>query len=111
MSSTDGSYSAEMTRYLEVEGLGFGMASPARYHAAMVAAGFRDIRIVDRNEWCRELARQEHEALSGRRYDQLVARVGKEFADHEIEVWHAYRVVVERGELRPAHLRGRKPGR
>jgi ubiquinone/menaquinone biosynthesis C-methylase UbiE len=110
MSSTDGPFSAAMAYYLQAEGLGFGMASPARYRSAMAEAGFRDIRMIDRNEWYKPLAHREHDALAGPLYEQLVARVGKDFVDHEIEVWRALTVVVDSGELRPGHLRARKPG-
>jgi phosphoethanolamine N-methyltransferase len=110
MSSTDGPFSAAMAYYLQAEGLGFGMASPTRYRTAMAKAGFRDIRMVDRNAWYRPLAHREHDALIGPLYEQLVARVGKDFVDHEIEVWRALTVVVDSGELRPSHLRARKPG-
>jgi phosphoethanolamine N-methyltransferase len=110
MSATDGPFSAAMRYYVEVEGLGFGMASPARYRAAMERAGFQDIRMADRNDWYRPLAHREHDALAGPLYDRLVARVGKEFVDHEIEVWRALTVVVDSGELRPGHLRALKPG-
>ena len=110
MSAADGPFSPELAYYLEAEGLGFGMASPARYRAAMESAGFRDIRMTDRNDWYRPLARREHAALSGPLYEQLAAKVGKDFLDHEIEVWRALTVVVDSGELRPGHLRARKPG-
>ena len=109
MSGSDGPFSAAMRYYVEVEGLGFGMASPARYRSAMERAGFRDIRMVDRNDWYRPLAHREHDALAGPLYQTLVARVGKDFVDHEIEVWRALTVVVDSGELRPGHLRGHKP--
>jgi len=109
MSSTDGPFSAAMAYYLQAEGLGFGMASPGRYRAAMAAAGFRDIRLTDRNEWYKPHAHREHDALAGPLYDRLAARVGKDFVDHEIEVWRALTVVVDSGELRPGHLRARKP--
>jgi phosphoethanolamine N-methyltransferase len=109
MSSTDGPFSAAMTDYLELEGLGFGIRSPARYRSAMVQAGFRDIRMIDRNEWHRHLAHREYDAVAGPLYDQLVARVGKAFLDLEIEVWRALTVVVDSGELRPGHLRARRP--
>jgi len=109
MSSTDGPFSAEMTDYVEAEGLGLSPASPARYRSAMAQAGFRDIRMIDRNEWYKPLAHREHDAMAGPLYDQLVARVGKAFADNEIEVWRALTVVVDSGELRPGHMRARKP--
>jgi phosphoethanolamine N-methyltransferase len=110
MSGNDGPFSAAMAYYLQTEGLGFGMASPTRYRTAMAAAGFRDIRLTDRNDWYRPLAHREHDALAGPLYEQLAARVGKAFLDHEIEVWRAMTVVVDSGELRPGHLRARKPG-
>lgn len=109
MSAAYPPFSAEMTYYLEQEGLGFGMAPPARYRSAMAEAGFRDIRMTDRNDWYRPLAHREHEALRGPLYERLAASVGKDFADHEIEVWRALTVVVDSGELRPVHLRARKP--
>jgi len=110
MSGTDGPFSAAMAYYLQAEGLGFGMASPPRYRTAMAAAGFRDIRMIDRNAWYAPVAHREHDALAGPLYEQLVARVGKAFVDHEIEVWRAMTVVVDSGELRPGHLRALKPG-
>ena len=109
MSGTDGPFSAAMAYYLQAEGLGFGMASPTRYRTAMAEAGFRDIRMIDRNAWYAPIAHGEHDALAGPLYDKLVARVGKAFVDHEIEVWRAMTVVVDSGELRPGHLRARKP--
>jgi phosphoethanolamine N-methyltransferase len=109
MSGTDGPFSAAMAYYLQTEGLGFGMASPTRYRSALAAAGFRDIRLTDRNAWYAPIAHVEHDALAGPLYDKLVARVGKDFVDHEIEVWRAMTVVVDSGELRPGHLRARKP--
>ena len=109
MSGHDGPVSPAMAYYLEQEGLGFGMASPARYRAALERAGFADAAIVDRNDWYRVQARAEHAALSGPLYERLAARVGKDFLDHEIEVWRALTAVVDSGELRPGHLRARKP--
>ena len=108
MSGTDGPFSAAMAYYLQAEGLGFGMASPTRYRTAMARAGFRDIRMIDRNAWYAPVAHREHDALAGPLYETLVARVGKAFVDHEIEVWRAMTVVVDTGELRPGHLRARK---
>ena len=99
-----------MSHYLEAEGLGFGIGSPSRYRSAMERAGFRDVRMIDRNEWYRPIAPREHDSVGRELYDQLAARVGKSFLDHEVEVWRALTVVVDSGELRPGHLRARKPG-
>jgi phosphoethanolamine N-methyltransferase len=110
MSSTDGPFSSAMNDYLDAEGLGFGIGSPARYESALAKAGFQNIRLVDRNAWYRPLARREYEAVAGPLYDELAARVGKDFVDHEVEVWRTLTVVVESGELRPCHLSAQKPG-
>lgn len=109
MSSTEGPFSAELEKYIELEDLGFGMGSPARYRKAMAEAGFNDIQMTDRNAWCKPLVSKECEALSGPLYERLVKTVGQEFVDHSIDVWHALKVVVDRGELRPNHMRARKP--
>lgn len=109
MSGHDGPASPAMAYYLEQEGLGFGMAPAARYRAALERAGFADVAITDRNDWYRVQARAEHAALSGPLYERLAAKVGKDFLDHEIEVWRALIAVVDSGELRPGHLRAWKP--
>ena len=108
MSGSEPPFSPELERYIALENLGFGMASPQRYRGAMQAAGFTDIELRDRNAWYRDVVRQECDALSGSLYDRLVAEVGRDFVDHSIEVWQALKVVVDRGELRPTHLRAVK---
>ncbi len=100
--------SPEMRAYLVAEGLDFGLASAARYRDALLQAGFHEIRIVDRNEWYREQARKERERLAVELYDHLADAVGKDFLEHEIEVWDKMIVAVDQGQLRPTHLRGRK---
>ena len=52
-------FSEEMTYYVETDGLGFGMASAARYRDAMATAGFTDIQMTDRNAWYRPLVEKE----------------------------------------------------
>jgi len=91
------------------EGRDFGLASAATYGAALEAAGFVDIGIVDRNEWYRQQARIEREQLGGQLYAGLASKVGRDFVEHEIDVWDKMIVAVDQGQLRPTHLRGRKP--
>jgi phosphoethanolamine N-methyltransferase len=100
-----------MQAYLIAEGLDFGLATAEVYRQALVTAGFTDLDIVDRNDWYRQHARHERDRLEGALYDGLVAATGTEFVDHEIEVWEKMIVALEQGQLRPTHLRGRKPGR
>ena len=105
----EGEISEELKRYIELEDLGFGMGNQNDYRNALVNCGFTDISFTDRNQWYREVAKKEHQYLSGDLYDQLVSIAGKKMADHEIQIWEAMVVVLERGELRPTHWHACKP--
>ncbi len=101
--------SREMQEYVAAEGLEFGMASPDRYEAALLAAGFVDVVLTSRHEWYLEVARHELEQMSGPLYEPAVTRFGREFVDHNIAIWKAMLPVLATGEHRPTHLRARKP--
>ena len=105
----EGDPTPEMQAYLVAEGLDFGLASAATYEDALRAAGFVDIAVVDRNAWYRDEARDERARLGGELYDGLASNVGKTFLEHEIDVWDKMIIAVDQGQLRPTHLRGRKP--
>lgn len=101
--------SPEMRAYVEAEGLDFGLASAEVYEAALEAAGFVDIHIIDRNPWYKQEARRERDNMKGTLYAGLESTVGKEFLEHEIDVWEKMIVALDQGELRPTHLRACKP--
>ena len=105
----DNEPSLAMKAYIASEGLDFGMASPLRYADAMEAAGFRDIEIRSRNAWYRDKAREELAMLEGPLYSEAAAALGREFVDHNIEIWRNMLPVLESGEHCPTHLRARKP--
>lgn len=105
----EGEPSPEMQAYLIAEGLDFGLATAATYQAALQAAGFVNIDVLDRNEWYCEQARNERDRMAGELYMDLTESVGKEFLEHEIDVWDKMIVAVDQGQLRPTHLRGQKP--
>jgi len=107
----DNEPSPEMQAYLVAEDLDFGLATAEVYRQALAEAGFIDVEIVDRNDWYRQHAHHERDRLEGALYEDLVATTGTEFVNHEIEVWEKMIVALEQGQLRPTHLRGRKPGR
>lgn len=104
----DGEPSPEMKAYIAAEGLDFGMASPARYEAALAAAGFAEIRITSRNAWYREQARREIAAMKGPLYEKASAELGHHFVDHNIDIWERMLVVLDKGEHCPSHIRARK---
>lgn len=106
---SDGPPSAEMARYIESEGLSFGMASPERYREALERAGFADIRLVDRNPWYREVARRELAALEGELGERMAAAVGPQMRDKNLAIWRNMQVVLDSGEHRPTHIKARRP--
>lgn len=105
----DGEPSAKMRAYLEAEGLSFGMASPARYEAAMRKAGFRDVRTVNRNPWYREIARGELDRLKGADRARIAAIVGDAYVEKNIRTWTAMQTVLDSGEHCPTHVHGTRP--
>lgn len=105
----EGPPSPEMAAYIEAEGLGFGMASPARYAAALAAAGFRDVEIDSRNAWYRERARRELALLQGPLRRRIATALGEEFVARNIAVWSMMLPLLDSGEHSPTHLRARKP--
>jgi phosphoethanolamine N-methyltransferase len=101
--------SPAMAAYIAAEGLDFGMATPARYGAAMVAQGFTDLRIASRNAWYREEARREVARMQGELGARAAAAVGQAFVDQNIAIWQRMIPVLDSGEHCPTHLAGRKP--
>lgn len=101
--------SPQMAEYIAAEGLDFGMATPARYGAAMAAQGFHDIRITSRNAWYREEARREVARMKGELGASAAAVVGQDFVDQNIGIWERMIPVLDSGEHCPTHLAGQKP--
>lgn len=101
--------SPEMAAYIAAEALDFGMASPARYRAALEGAGFVDIELRNRNAWYREVARIELERLTGSERAEFERAVGVEELARQIATWRAMVPVLESGEHCPHHLRARRP--
>jgi phosphoethanolamine N-methyltransferase len=104
-----GAYSSEMLEFFRLEGIAYNMANMAETTTALTRAGFREVEVRDRNEWYRDLARRELAALEGELRPLVTERIGTERAAHFVDNWRQMVVVLERGELRPAHLKGRKP--
>lgn len=102
--------SPRMAEYIAAEGLDFGMATPARYHEAMMAAGFEDIRIRSRNDWYRVQARQELDRLRGEAGRAAAQIVGANFVQKNIAIWERMIPVLDSGEHCPTHLSARKSG-
>ncbi|SMF17850.1 Methyltransferase domain-containing protein [Tistlia consotensis] len=107
--NSDDPPSPEMARYIESEGLSFGMASPERYRRALERAGFVGIELVNRNPWYREVARRELAALEGELGDRLARAVSPEMRDKNVAIWRNMQVVLDSGEHCPTHIKAKRP--
>ena len=105
----DGTSSPEMAAYIAAEGLDFGMASPARYRAAMAGAGFEAVETISRNAWYRDTARAELARLKGAVGVAAADLVGADFVRHNCAIWERMIPVLDTGEHCPTHLRATKP--
>ncbi len=109
MSGSDAPPSPALQHYQELEGLGFGLASPDTYFSALRSAGFEQVSYVDRTAWLAARSHVELEDLDGRLRPEIEARVGRAFLDHEVEVWTALCAVFDTRELGAGHWRAIKP--
>ncbi len=101
--------SSAMAAYIAAEDLGFGMASPDRYRAALASAGFEQIELVNRNEWYREVACDELQRLTGTERRRFEHAIGADALAKQIATWTAMVPVLETGEHCPHHIRARRP--
>jgi ubiquinone/menaquinone biosynthesis C-methylase UbiE len=104
-----GAYSAEMMEFFRLEGIAYNMASLEESAAALRAAGFRDVQIRDRHAWYLLLAQRELKSMEGTLGPLIVSRIGEARARYFIDDWRQLVLVLERGELRPGHLKALKP--
>jgi phosphoethanolamine N-methyltransferase len=104
-----GAYSPEMMEFFRLEGIAYNMASLDESAAALRAAGFRDVQIRDRHAWYLPLAQRELESMEGVLGPLIATRIGEARARYFIDDWRQMVLVLERGELRPGHLKAVKP--
>jgi SAM-dependent methyltransferase len=104
-----GPYSAEMLEFFRLEGIAYNMANRDESTAALARAGFVEIELRDRNDWYRDLAQRELTALEGELRPLVIERIGRGRAEHFVNNWRQLMLILERGELRPTHLKARKP--
>lgn len=98
-----------MREWLDAVGLTFTLESIEASAKLVEACGFTDVDGVDRNAWYAEAIADEIATLSGENYPRLVERLGAGAAARRLESSTKKKAVVDGGELRPGHLRARKP--
>lgn len=87
----------------------YEMDSLSSAAAYVSEAGFVDIDLDDRNDWFRDFARDEYERLKGPLFAVYVEKFGEEQARTSVENAHTRWTLAEQCQLRPGHIRGRKP--
>jgi phosphoethanolamine N-methyltransferase len=87
----------------------YEMATLDETAAALRAAGFTGIETEDRNAWFAAYANDEYERLKGPLFETFVARFGHADAERSVENAHIRALLAAHGQLRPGHLRARRP--
>ena len=98
-----------MREWLDVVGLTFRLESIEASAALVEACGFTEVEWRDRNAWYAHVIEDEIATLSGDNYPRLVDRLGPEAAAQRLDSTTKKKHIVDGGELRPGHLRARKP--
>lgn len=104
----EGEYSEEMQAWLDIVGLTFAMENLEGSRRSLEAAGFVDVQLRDRNEWYRKIVKQELHNITGDNYARVVAATDEKAAANRVKSTSTKQIIVESGELRPTHFRGRK---
>jgi phosphoethanolamine N-methyltransferase len=104
-----GPYSSDMEYFFKMEGLSYHLVTLAEYGALLHGAGFVDVSLTDITDEARFGAREELARMKGPLYGLLTREIGADGRDFFIEDWRSLTVVLDKGELRPARIRARKP--
>ncbi len=72
-------------------------------------AGFVEVEEVDRTAWFAELSQTSVDRLAGPDNARMVDLLGQEEADNWLARARMRTIVAHQGQLRPGHLRARKP--
>ncbi len=99
----------EMAAWLERFGSDFAI-TPIQNDANLLGSvGFVDTAILDRNAWFAEFSRKLADHMRGPGHDTLVEIVGKDVAENLTSKAEKRAIISAQGQMRPGHLRGRKP--
>lgn len=99
----------QVAAFVEEAGHDFVMLTLAETGGIVAEAGFSEVELEDRNRWYQAEAQRELAKLDGPLRDEFVHRHGEEAMDKEIAFWRVLVQALERGVLRPGHVRARKP--
>ena len=106
---SDEPFTEEMSRWVEATGLSFAMTPIQNDGSLLAGIGFSDTAILDRNGWFADFSRSLVERMSGEGYEDMVEILGQADADDVLSRARARAMISAQGQLRPGHIRGRKP--
>ncbi|MGH1481912.1 MAG: class I SAM-dependent methyltransferase [Geminicoccales bacterium] len=96
---------AALETYRQHGHLDFTMATAADTESMLKAAGFADIKSLDRKTWYEKRARKESEQIDGPLKEQLIKAAGEIIYTEWAKGRRALAQAVEGGGLRPTHFR------
>ena len=102
-------YSANMDRFFELEGLTYHMATLESYGAGLCDCGFDAIELFDVSNQFAILSQDQYDRVTGSMKEQMLALVGDEETARITVNWRQLLIVIDNGDLRPGHMRARKP--
>ncbi len=101
--------SATMREFCEVTGLTFNLETLDKTRCALNDAGFVEVALRDRHAWYRDEVRRESSVIRGSLKPEALELLGEEAYEHWLDVRGKEDIVLDKGELRPTHLRARRP--
>jgi len=102
-------YTAEMEAWLTQVGVTLEMTTIEDNADQLRKAGFQNVQSVDRNQWYQEYSRREVERMAGEDREKFETLLGKDETAGWIDATNLKVKAVAQGQLRPGHLRARKP--
>ena len=99
-----------MAKWLGLVGLDFILETIEHTSEVVTKCGFELRDAVDRNQWYTEEMLKELDSIGGKNFAALVRAIGQDAAKQRLSSSTAKFEVVKGGELRPSHIRARKPG-
>ena len=107
--SADADDLPEFRRYRELSHLDFAMQTATQAEAALVDAGFAEVRLDDRNAWYVEFSSALIARIEGELRDKLIEVCGPDQYASILKVSYANAAAAACGGLRPTHVRAAKP--
>lgn len=98
-----------MDQFLKATGHDFQMISLQKAGALARAAGFVDVALVDRRDWYLVEAMAERDRLRGDMGKMFADNWGADAFNEEMYFYETLVPCLEKGLVRPGHIRGRKP--